>query len=104
VRVQLDEPGRRVTLAGRLDAGNVADARRVLHDELERGTGDLVVCLADVDVGDATVLGLLVGVHRRAGRLDRRLVLAEVPDRVYRLLVLTRLHRVLVVIPSSQVA
>jgi anti-sigma B factor antagonist len=53
-----------------------------------------------LDVGglhsvDVTGLGLLVGAHRRAVRTGRRLVLCDVQPAVGRLLLLTRLDRVL---------
>lgn len=38
-----------------------------------------------------------MGTHRRAGRLGRRLVLRAVPAQLQRLLVATRLHRILAV-------
>src|SRR5579883_541978 len=65
-------------LAGRLDVSTVADVRIALHEALDSGSGDLVVNLAQVEVGDATGLGVLVGAHRRAGRRGRRLVLRGV--------------------------
>jgi anti-anti-sigma regulatory factor len=38
-----------------------------------------------------------MGVHRRAGRCGRRLVLRGVPPQMQRLLVATRLHRILAI-------
>lgn len=90
-----ERPGQLVALRGSLDASTVADVREALHAALDAGTGDLVVDLADVVLLDATGLGVLVGTHRRAGRCGRRLVLRNVPVRIERLLIATRLHRVL---------
>lgn len=90
-----ERPGELLILRGSLDASSVPDVRQVLHAALDGGTGDLVVDLGDVLLVDGTGLGLLVGVHRRAGRCGRRLVLRRVPARIQRLLVLTRLHKVL---------
>jgi anti-anti-sigma factor len=87
--------GRSVVLAGRLDVHTVADVRLVLHNAIERGTGDLTINLERVEVTDATGLGVLVGVHRRADRAGRRLVLRGVPPRLSRLLLITRLHRIM---------
>jgi anti-anti-sigma factor len=95
MRVRVDQKGRRVALVGRLDVRTVADVRQALHAAVAAGEGDLVVDLSDTDVGDATGLGVLVGVHRRADRVGRRLVLIGVPPRLSRLLVATRLHRIL---------
>jgi anti-sigma B factor antagonist len=95
VRIDVARPGRTVLLAGRLDVSTVADVRLALHDAVDRGSADLLVDLAGVEFVDASGLGVLVGTHRRAGRAGRRLVLRNVPDRVLRLLALTRLNRVL---------
>ena len=88
-------PGALVALSGRLGASTVADVRTALADAIEQGSGDLVVDLHGVELVDATGLGVLVGAHRRADRAGRRVVLRLVPDRIDRLLVATRLHRVL---------
>jgi anti-sigma B factor antagonist len=95
VRIDIARSGRTVLLAGRLDVSTVADVRLALHDAVDRGSADLLVDLAGVEFVDASGLGVLVGTHRRAGRAGRRLVLRNVPDRVLRLLALTRLNRVL---------
>lgn len=95
-----ERPGELVALRGSLDASTVADVRLALHAALDAGTGDLVVDLAEVVLLDATGLGVLVGAHRRAGRFGRRLILRRVPPRIERLLVVTRLHRVLRVEPA----
>lgn len=89
------EPGSVVVLQGRLDVSSAPDIRPVLHTALDGGAGDLVLDLSAVLVIDTTGLGLIVGVHRRAGRCGRRLVLRGVSAPVLRLLRRTRLHRVL---------
>ena len=95
--VQVVRPGCAVALSGRLGAATVADVRAVLTDAVDGGVGDLLVDLAGVELVDATGLGVLVGTHRRADRAGRRLVLTSVPPRIERLLLATRLHRVLTV-------
>ena len=90
-------PGLVLALSGRLGATTVADVRNALARAIEDGAGDLVVDLHGVELVDATGLGVLVGAHRRADRAGRRLVLRRIPERVDRLLVATRLHRVLCV-------
>lgn len=91
-------------VVGHLDVTTAAELRADLLDVLEQrvaepsGNGDdLVIDLSGVDVVDMVGVGLLVGVHRQAGRRGRRLVLTGVPPRVMRLLVATRLRRVLAV-------
>lgn len=86
-----------LVVGGRLDVHSAADARTVLHSAVDDGVGDLVLDLSELDSWDATGLGVIMGVHRRAGRRGRRLVLRDVPDRMQRLLVATRLHRILAV-------
>jgi anti-sigma B factor antagonist len=97
VQIRVLRPGALVVLAGKLSATTVADVRLALTEAIDAGAGDIVVDLADVELTDATGLGVLVGTHRRADRAGRRLVLRNVPPRVDRLLLATRLHRVLCV-------
>jgi anti-sigma B factor antagonist len=87
--------GQEVMVAGPLDVNTVADVRTALHDILDRGVGDLLVHLAQAEVYDATGLGVIVGVHHRAQRVERRLVLVDVSPRLDRLLRASRLHLVL---------
>ncbi len=93
--ITIVDPGCSLRLSGRLCAATVAEVRLALGDAVDAGVGDLFVDLAGVEMGDATGLGVLVGTHRRALREDRRLVLRDVPERIERLLTVTRLHRVL---------
>ncbi|MEO6204124.1 MAG: STAS domain-containing protein [Mycobacteriales bacterium] len=89
------EPGRLVSLTGRLDVHAAADARLALADAVENGEGDLVIDLIALEALDATGLGVLVGAHRCAGRAGRTLVLRDVQPLVGRLLFLSKLDRVL---------
>jgi anti-anti-sigma factor len=95
LEIHVLRPGSLLALSGRLGATTVADVRNALAHAIEQGAGDLVVDLEGVELVDATGLGVLVGAHRRADRAGRRLVLRMIPDRIDRLLVATRLHRVL---------
>lgn len=90
-------PGSLLALSGRLGATTVADVRHALARAIEQGAGDLILDLHGVELVDATGLGVLVGAHRRADRAGRRLVLQRIPERIDRLLLATRLHRVLCV-------
>jgi len=95
LRIDLVIPGARIDLAGRLSAATVADVRVALRDAVDAGIDDLELGLSGVELVDATGLGVLVATHRRADRAGRRLVLCDVPDRLARLLLVTRLNRVL---------
>jgi anti-anti-sigma factor len=86
-----------LVVGGRLDVRSAADARTVLHSALDEGHGDLVLDLSELDSWDATGLGVIMGAHRKAGRGGRRLVLRGVPSQMQRLLVATRLHRILAI-------
>ena len=98
IRTWTSEAADLVVLSGPLDVSTVPDVRAVLHDAVDRGTGDdLVVDLAAVVLVDATGLGVLVGTHRRAQRAGRRLVLRATPERIMRVLLVTRLNRVITV-------
>jgi len=84
-----------VALSGRLDVHAAADVRLELADAVDSGEGELVLDLAELEAVDATGLGVLVSAHRRAQRAGRTLVLADVPAQVERLLLVTRLDKVL---------
>lgn len=101
VVISIDDPGSLVSVSGRLSAATVADLRAVLVAAAENGSGDLVLDLGGVQIIDASGLGVLVGAHRLAERRERRLVLRNVPERVERLLVATRLNRILAVEPAE---
>lgn len=96
MRATTVRPGQLVELAGRLDGTGAATARAALHGALADGEDELVIDLRDLELIDATGLGVLVGSHRRAGLIGRRLVLRDPPARVARILMLTRLDRILV--------
>jgi anti-anti-sigma factor len=99
VRVQIEvlRPGCLLALSGHLGSASVADVRSALGEAIDNGVDDVVVDMSRVELMDATGLGVLVGSHRRAERAGRRLVLQNVPERIDRLLLATRLHRVLCV-------
>jgi anti-anti-sigma factor len=91
-------------ICGPLDVTSAADLRAELTDLLGGNyRADLVLDLSGVQQIDLVGLGLLVGVHRQAQRRGRRLVLSDVPPRVMRLLIATRLHRVLAIRDSTSI-
>ncbi|HEY8730016.1 MAG TPA: STAS domain-containing protein [Acidothermaceae bacterium] len=86
---------------GPLDVTTAATTRADLTTLLGApGTDDLVIDLLHVGAVDPVGLGLLVGMHRQAQRVGRRLVLAQVPPRVMRMLTITRLSRVITITES----
>ncbi|MCW2500698.1 MAG: anti-anti-sigma factor [Frankiales bacterium] len=91
----MTDDGTVVTLSGRLDVRVAADVRNALAAAVDGGVGELRVDLAALEAVDATGLGVLMGAHRRAQRAGRTLVLEDVPAPVGRLLLLTRLDKVL---------
>lgn len=95
LRVAETSLGQEVSVSGRLDVSSVDQVRLALHDILDRGVGDLFVHLVQAEVYDAAGLGVIVGIHHRARRMERRLVLVDVSPRLDRLLRASRLHRVL---------
>lgn len=102
--VEVGDASQVLRLSGRLDVAAAADLRLELASALQDGAGRLVVDLSGVTAVDATGLGLLVSAHRRAQRGGRTLVLREVPGPVRRLLLRSRLDRVLVVEVPEQAA
>lgn len=97
-------PGQVLELRGRLDVAVAADVRLALADAVALGDGELVLDVAGIEVVDVTGLGVLVGAHRHAGRASRTLVLRDVPPPLARVLLLTRLDRVLRAERTARVA
>ncbi|MGP3914616.1 STAS domain-containing protein [Nonomuraea sp. 10N515B] len=105
MRVRGNPRAQVVRIGARLDAGTSAGVRERLHQSLDSGEGDLILDLSKLEMIDATGLGVLVGAHRRALSVQRRLVLRGVPPRIMRILAVTRLNRVLhVEAPAAAVA
>jgi anti-anti-sigma factor len=88
--------GAEVAMDGRLDARSANSARSVLESAVDDGVGDLVLHVGRLELWDAVGLGVLVGVHRRARRAGRRLVLTGVHARQARILHAVGLARGLV--------
>jgi anti-anti-sigma factor len=92
----LDAPdGHDVIIEGRLDVHTVPDIRDALHEVIARGPGELRLHLGKAEIGDATGLGVIVHIHRRARREQRRLWLVGSSERTTRLLRGCRLERIL---------
>jgi anti-anti-sigma factor len=105
MRVRGNPRAQVVGIGPRLDAGTSAGERERLHKALDSGEGDLILDLSKLEMIDATGLGVLVGAHRRALSVRRRLVLRGVPPRIMRILAVTRLNRVLhMEVPAAAVA
>ncbi|HVN11415.1 MAG TPA: STAS domain-containing protein [Kineosporiaceae bacterium] len=97
--VRVIRPGAEVDLVGRLDVRTASMVRETLQACVDEGEGDLLLHVGSLEIWDSAGLGVLVGVHRRARRAGRRIVLTDVPPRHLRLLRATRLHRLFVVEP-----
>jgi anti-anti-sigma factor len=89
-------------LSGRVDVTAVADFRSVLQEAVDSAAllgalpgGVMRIDVAGLELVDAAGLGVLVAMHRRAGRAGLRLALRNVPEPLSRLLFISRLYRVL---------
>jgi anti-sigma B factor antagonist len=93
----MDDAEQDETLAvrGRLDASSVGDIRAALYGLIDTRRDDVVVDLSQVDLIDATGLGMLAAAHRRLARTGRQLILRGCSDHVRRVLAVTRLTRVM---------
>lgn len=101
LRIEVIRRGTELVISGRLDARSAPGAREALHATVDAGSGDLLIHVPDLEIWDASGLGVIVGAHRRARQTGRRLVLTEVPPRQLRLFRATRLNRVLAVQPVA---
>lgn len=95
VRVLEAPDGHDVIIEGRLDVHTVPDIRDALHEVIARGPGELRLHLGQAEIGDATGLGVIVHIHRRARREQRQLWLVGPSERTTRLVRGCRLDRIL---------
>ncbi|MFW5468855.1 STAS domain-containing protein [Knoellia sp. CPCC 206435] len=86
-----DHVGHHVSLRGRLDIHSVPDLRMVLHRIVDDGSDDLLVDLAECEIGDATGFGVIVECLRRARRGSRSFRIVDADPRTHRLLRRARL-------------
>ena len=97
-----DETGGTVlTVTGEIDLRTAPDLRTHIDRVLDGGTTRLVVDLGAVDFLDSTGLSVLVGAHKRLARSGGRLVVANSPDIVARVLSITGLDRVFELQPPA---
>src|ERR1700753_1340126 len=89
-------------LSGRVDVTSVADLRSELQKAVDSASpladvpgATIRFEVAELELVDAAGLGALVAAHRRAGRAGLGFSLVNVPDRLSRLLFISRLYRVL---------
>ena len=79
----------------------VPDIRDAIHAVIATGDGELRLHLRDAEIGDATGLGIILHLHRRATRAQRRLLLVDPSERTTRLLRGCRLDRILSSAPGA---
>jgi anti-anti-sigma factor len=91
-----DERGCHLTLRGRLDRTSAADVRLGLRRTIAAGASPLHVDLAEVVIGDATGIGVLVEALRCARRAGRPMWVVAADARTTRLMRRARLGGLLV--------
>lgn len=96
-----DASGHHVSLRGRLDFHTVPDVRMVLHRIVDDGSDDLLVDLAECEIGDATGFGVIVECLRRARRGSRTFSIVDADQRTRRLLRRARLNHVVGPVPQT---
>ena len=87
--------GHHVSLRGRLEFHTVPDLRMVLHRIVDDGTDDLLLDLAECEIGDATGFGIIVECLQRARRGSRPFCIVDADPRMSRLLRRARLTHIL---------
>jgi anti-anti-sigma factor len=97
MRVWRDSQQREIHVEGRIGVETVGALRTALYDAVDRDEGDVVLVLRHADIDDATGLGVLVGVHRRAARRGKRLRLRDLSPGLVTVLGRTGLCQVLTV-------
>lgn len=94
-----------LSLRGRVIGERSVQLREAIEAFLrEDGIRHVVLNLRGVEFLDSAGLGMLVALHRRAQEEDRRLVLAELPGPLSRLLRVTKLDQILEIFPDERTA
>jgi anti-sigma B factor antagonist len=93
-----------VALSGRLDVHAAADIRLELADAVDRGHGELVIDLNDLEAVDATGLGVLVGGLKKVRAHDGSLQLICNQDRLLKIFRITGLAKVFTIHASADAA
>ena len=94
VGVEAETSATVLTVTGEVDLRTAPELRTLIDRVLDEGASRLVVDLAGVDFLDSTGLSVLVGAHKRLARTGGRLVVANPPEIVSRVLSITGLDRV----------
>ncbi len=91
-------------LSGRVDVTSIPDLRTELQKAVDTASplagvpgAAIRLQVTELELVDAAGLGALVAAHRRAGRAGLGFSLVNVPERLSRLLFISRLYRVLTV-------
>ncbi|MFF3365246.1 STAS domain-containing protein [Streptomyces misionensis] len=83
------------TVAGEVDTRTADTLRREAAEIIERGSPQLILDLSQVGFCDSSGLSALIGLWHAAQAVGGALGLADVPDRLMRMLVLTGVDAVL---------
>ncbi|MDX6285523.1 MAG: anti-sigma factor antagonist [Frankiales bacterium] len=84
-----------ISLSGELDLGTVPTLRAVLEQVNDAGLQLVVIDAAELDFIDSSGLGACVGAHKTLVPLGARLVIANLPSRLYRPVRVTGLSTVI---------
>lgn len=84
-----------VEVPGDLDLHSASRLRTVLTDQYRAGQCLVIIDMSELDFMDSSGLGVLIGGLKRAQAAGGALVLAEVPDKVLRMLRITGVLRVM---------
>lgn len=83
----------------RLEAANTPEFRLALLERIDRGHGQIVLDLGEVEFIDSSALGALIAAVKRMGAVGS-IALARPNPTVARLLALTRMDKVFAITPS----
>ncbi len=93
--MELTVNDRTLILHGQFDVRSTGVVREALYERMERTSGNVVVDLNDVEVVDATALGVLAAASKLMEREGRALILRGCSPALRRVLAFTKLRRLI---------
>ena len=87
-----------------LDKSEAADLLALIDEYLEKGTNKFIVNLSQIDYMNSSGLGILINILTMSRNKYGELVVCEIPERVTKLLVTSKLQNIFQITDNQELA